>query len=315
MPFLPLFTCGDYTITGKSYKVSYKSKKTRKNPEDKQYFFPNTHEQLIDKATFELAQKRIATRHRPTKCEEIDVFSGLVFCGDCGHKMHLRQGAGTPERKHAYICGAYRNRIRTGPVCTTHYIRKSVLKELVLGDIQRVMSFVNNREQEFISAATEYGGQAAKKAAAQQRRELDKAEARMNELDVVFRKLYEDNALGRISEEQFVFLTSGYGEERKALVARIVELKKEINTVAERGADVKRFLDIVHRYTEINELTYENVHELIDRILIHELDKENNTRTIEIFYSFVGKVDSGDKPVESVSYFRQIGADVTSIAV
>ena len=304
-----------HTITGKSYKVSYKSKKTRKNPEDKQYFFPNTHEPLIDEATFELAQKRIATRHRPTKCEEIDVFSGLVFCGDCGHKMHLRQGAGTPERKHAYICGAYRNRIRTGPVCTTHYIRKSVLKELVLGDIQRVMSFVNNREQEFIAAATEYGGQAAKKAAAQQRKELAKAEARMNELDVIFRKLYEDNALGRISEEQFAFLTSGYGEERKALSARIVELKKEINTVAERGADVKRFLDIVHRYTEINELTYENVHELIDRILIHELDKENNTRTIEIFYSFVGKVDSGERPVESVSYFRQIGADVTSIAM
>lgn len=304
-----------HTITGKSYKVSYKSKKTRKNPEDKQYFFPNTHEPLIDEATFELAQKRIATRHRPTKCEEIDVFSGLVFCGDCGHKMHLRQGTGTPERKHAYICGAYCNRIRTGPVCTTHYIRKSVLRELVLGDIQRVMSFVNNREQEFIDAATEYGGQAAKKAAAQQRKELAKAEARMNELDVVFRKLYEDNALGRISEEQFAFLTSGYGEERKSLSERIVELKKEINTVAERGADVKRFLDIVHRYTEINELTYENVHELIDRILIHELDKEHNTRKIEIFYSFVGKVDSGEKPVESVSYFRQIGADVTSIAM
>ena len=137
----------------------------------------------------------------------------------------------------------------------------------------------------------------------------------MNELDVVFRKLYEDNALGRISEEQFAFLTSGYGEERKSLSERIVELKKEINTVAERGADVKRFLDIVHRYTEINELTYENVHELIDRILIHELDKEHNTRKIEIFYSFVGKVDSGEKPVESVSYFRQIGADVTSIAM
>ena len=117
--------------------------------------FPNTHEPLIDEATFELAQKRIAARHRPTKCEEIDIFSGLVFCGDCGHKMHLRQGAGTPERKHAYICGAYRNRIRTGPVCTTHYIRKSVLKELVLGDIQRVMAFVNDREQEFIATATE----------------------------------------------------------------------------------------------------------------------------------------------------------------
>ena len=304
-----------HTITGKSYKVSYKSKKTRKNPEEKQYFFANTHEPLIDEETFDLAQKRIATRHRPTKCEEIDLFSGLLFCGECGYKMYLQQGAGTLERKHAYTCGKYRNRIRTGPVCTTHYIRKSVLKELVLGDIQRVMSFVNDREQEFIAIATEHSGQAAKKAAAQQHRELDKAEARMSELDVLFRKLYEDNALGRLSDERFTFLTSGYEEERKSLATRIVELKKEINTVVERNADVKRFLNIVHRYTKIEELTYENVHELIDRILIHELDKEHNTRKIEIFYSFIGKVDSGEKPVESVSYFRQIGADVTSIAI
>ena len=91
-----------HTITGKSYKVSYKSKKTKKNPEEKQYFFPNTHEPLIDEETFDLAQKRIATKHRPTKVNEIDIFSGLLFCGDCGYKMYLQQGAGTLERKHAY---------------------------------------------------------------------------------------------------------------------------------------------------------------------------------------------------------------------
>ena len=97
-----------HTITGKSYKVSYKSKKTKKNPEEKQYFFPNTHEPLIDEETFDLAQKRIATKHRPTKVDEIDIFSGLLFCGDCGYKMYLQQGAGTLERKHAYTCGKYR---------------------------------------------------------------------------------------------------------------------------------------------------------------------------------------------------------------
>ena len=75
-----------HTITGKTYKVSYKSKKTKKNPEEKRYFFPNTHEPLIDEETFELAQKRIATRQRPTKVDEIDLFSGLLFCGDCGYK-------------------------------------------------------------------------------------------------------------------------------------------------------------------------------------------------------------------------------------
>ncbi|WP_300447062.1 recombinase family protein [uncultured Oscillibacter sp.] len=304
-----------HTITAKTYKVSYKSKKTRKNAEDKRYFFPNTHEPLIDEETFALAQKRIATRHRPTKSDEIDLFSGLLFCGDCGYKMYLQKGAGTPERKHAYTCGNYRNRARNDFLCTTHYIRKSVLKELVRADLQRVMSYVKGHEQEFIRTATECSEQAMKKALGHQRKELDKVEARLGEINLLFHKLYEDNALGRLSNEQFVFLTSGYEEEKRELTKRAAELKKEINTAAEHSADVKRFVALVRRYTEISELTYENVHEFIDRILVYELDKDTNTRKIEIFYSFVGKVDTGEQPTESVSYFRQIGADVKSVVV
>ena len=304
-----------HTITGKTYKVSYKSKKTKKNPEEKQYFFPNTHEALIDEETFDLAQKRIATRNRPTKVDEIDIFSGLLFCGDCGYKMYLMRGAKTLERKHAYTCGNYRNRARNDFVCTTHYIRKSILSEIVLADLQRVLSYVKEHEHDFIQTANEYNAQSAKKALASQQKELDKAELRMKELNLLFRKLYEDNALGKLSDEQFAFLTSGYDDEKKTLTRRITELTEQINAANERNTDVKRFVALVRKYTEINELTYENVHEFIDRILIHELDRENNTRKIEIFYSFVGKIESGDEPTESVSYFRQIGADVKSYAV
>lgn len=223
---------------------------------------------MIDEETFDLAQKRIATKHRPTKCDEIDLFSGLLFCGDCGYKMYLQQGAGTLERKHAYTCGRYRNRIRTGEVCTTHYIRKSVLKELVLG-----------------------------------------------ELDHLFRKLYEDNALGRLSDQQFTFMVSGYDDEKAALVEKIRGLEKEVSTVTERRDDVERFVQIVRKYTDVQELSYEIVHEFIDRILVYELDKDTNTRKVEIYYSFVGQVHTGEAHTESVSFFRQIGADVKSYAV
>lgn len=223
---------------------------------------------MIDEETFDLAQKRIATKHRPTKCDEIDLFSGLLFCGDCGYKMYLQQGAGTLERKHAYTCGRYRNRIRTGEVCITHYIRKSVLKELVLG-----------------------------------------------ELDHLFRKLYEDNALGRLSDQQFTFMVSGYDDEKAALVEKIRGLEKEVSTVTERRDDVGRFVQIVRKYTDVQELSYEIVHEFIDRILVYELDKDTNTRKVEIYYSFVGQVDTGEAHTESVSFFRQIGADVKSYAV
>lgn len=285
------------------------------DPEDKQHFFPNTHEALIDEETFDLAQKRIATKHRPAKSEEIDLFSGLLFCGDRGYKMYLQQGAGTLERKHGYTCGRYRNRIRTGEVCTTHYIRKSVLKELVLGDIRRVLSYVKAHEQQFIAEATEYGDVKASRALREKRGELDKAKSRMGELDHLFRKLYEDNALGRLSDQQFTFMVSGYDDEKAALVDRIRGLEKELSAVTERRDDVSRFVQIVRKYTDVQELSYEIVHEFIDRILVYELDKDTNTRKIEIYYSFVGQVDTGEAHTESVSFFRQIGADVKSYAV
>ena len=303
------------TITNKSSNVSYKVKKKVFNPKDKQLFFPNTHEPLVDEETFELAQKRIATRTRPTKSEEIDLFSGLLFCVDCGSKMYVQRGGRTLERKHAYTCGTYRLHARKTTPCTTHYIRKSVLMEIVLSDLQRVMSYIKKHEKKFVEMATEQSKQSVKKALTQQRKQLEKSEKRLAELDVLFRKTYEDNALGKITYEQFTFLASGFDEERAALKSKIAELRKQINTALERNSDVNKFVALVRKYTEIKELNYEILHEFIDRILIHEMDRETHTREIEIFYTFLGKIDTGEEPVENVSYFRQDGVDVTTLAV
>ena len=121
-----------HTITAKTYKVSYKSKKTRKNAEDKRYFFPNTHEPLVDEETFALAQKRIATRHRPTKSEEIDLFSGLLFCGDCGHPLSKASPGGKKPGERGY-CGYFcRNSyLIDGRRCQKKYISGRELEGLV----------------------------------------------------------------------------------------------------------------------------------------------------------------------------------------
>lgn len=288
-----------HTVTAKTYKVSYKSKKGRKNPQEKQYLFPNTHEALVDEETFEVAQKRIATRNRPTKMNEIDVFSGLLYCADCGYKMGLQRGEKIPERKFAYLCGAYRNRARTGSTCTTHYIRKSVITELVLADLKRVLSYVKEYEQDFIRKAAEHGNREKKKEQDQKQKELIKSNARMKDLDTLFRKLYEDNALGKLSDTQFTMMTSSYDEEKKALAEKVAVLEDEINTNIQRKTDVNRFIKIVAKYSDIQELTYENVHEFIDRILIHEWDRKTDTRKIEIHYSFVGKIDGGREQTEN----------------
>ena len=155
----------------------------------------------------------------------------------------------------------------------------------------------------------------ARKALVRQQKELSKAQARMTELDTLFRKLYEDNALGRLTDERFVFLTSGYEDEKKSLAAKIDELQQQIATVTERKRDISRFIQIVGKYSDIKELTYENVHEFIDRILIHELDRKTNTRKIEIHYSFVGQVDTEQEPTQVVNHDRRNMVDVKSIAI
>lgn len=304
-----------HTITAKTYKVSYKSKKTRKNGEDNRYFFPNTHEPLIDEETFNLAQKRISTRNRPTKATEIDIFSGLLFCADCGHKLYYGQGVNYEPRKFYYTCGAYRNRARTGSACTSHYVRKDIVCELVLEDMRRVMGYVKEHESEFVQKAAEHGEKEIQKALSQQQKELKKSQARLTELDTLFRKLYEDSALGRISDSQFVFLTSGYEDEKKTLLQKVNELQKQIDTVTERKRDINRFIQLVGKYSDIKELTYEIVHEFIDRILIHELDRETYTRKVEIHYSFVGLINDGQAPTQIVNHDRRNMVDVKSIAI
>lgn len=227
----------------------------------------------------------------------------MFACADCGYKMYLQKGAGTLERKHAYTCGNYRNRARNDYSCTTHYIRKSVIKELVLADLQRVLSYVKANEGGFIQTATQHSDAEAKKELDVKRRELNKGVARLNELDTLFRKLYEDSALGRISDQQFIMLTSGYEDEKKTLKAKVTELEREINTVTERRTDVDKFVKIVRQYTDIQELTYENVHEFIDRILIHEPDLETDTRNDEICWL---KNHTAQKPeVYAAAYLPQ----------
>jgi hypothetical protein len=289
--------CG-HTVTGKTQKVSYKCKKTLQNPEDKRHFFENTHEPLIDETTFELAQKRIATRQRRTKSNELDMFSGLLFCADCGAKMQLQRG-----NIHCYVCGKYRSH-KPGSQCSMHYFRRDVLIDLVLVDLKRVLSYAKRQEGDFVKKAAENGDREAQKALAGQRRELEKSQTRQRELNTLFRKLYEDNALGRLSDQQFVMLSSGYDTETATLATRIAALEQALSAAQSRKVNTGKFLKLVRNYTDIQELTYENLHELIDRINIHAADKETTTRTIEILYSFVGQVQGGE-PIRSEQYARK----------
>lgn len=294
-----------HTYTAKTHKVSYKVKKTVKHSRDEQMEFLNTHEALVDENTFQIAQKRISERNRPCKEDEIDIYSGLIFCPDCGKRMYVNRGAKTLVRKHSYVCGTYRNTTnKFDAKCSTHYIRKSVLDELVLADIQRVFRYITEHKTDFLANARDKYEKALEKSSLKSRQEHQRGKARLAELDTVFRRLYEDQIFGKITEAQFATMTVSYTEEREALVAKIAEIESLLKQSDEQKSNAAAFVKIVEKHENVEELSFELLHEFIDRIYIHEVDKENCIRDVEIVYNYMGDVESGEKPM-SEHYFRQ----------
>ena len=189
--------------------------------------------------------------------------------------------------------------------CSTHYIRRSVLTELVLADIQRVFQYVTDHKADFLKKAKSDYEKNLEKSTAKARGEYQRGKSRLSELDAIFRKLYEDRVFGKVSETQFIAMTTGYDDERETLTARIAELERLLKQSDAQRDNAAAFVKIVAKYENISELTFELLHDFIDKIYVYEVDKENYTRDIEIVYSYVGEVDSGDGKPSNETYFRQ----------
>jgi hypothetical protein len=275
------------------------------------YIFKNTHEPIVDEETFELAQKRLASRHRSCKSEVIDMYSGLVFCGDCGSKMYCQKNA---KETVAYTCGKYRNnKKRFVGICSTHFIRQVILNELISEDLNNIIQSVKMNRQQFIENALKSAEKRQLSVSASEKKSYDKAKKRFSELDKIFKKLYEDRVLGKISDQQFSNLTADFESEKAKLKEVITTYETAKSDFEKSKQDVTKFIKIVDKYTEITELNYEILHEFIDRINIFETDKETKTRKIEIIYNFIGAVNP-TAPIKNVSKSKRSGTVITTLA-
>ena len=280
-----------HTVNFKTEKISYKVKSSVENPEEKQAVFENTHEPIIDLATWERVQELRKQRKRPNRYDEVGLFSGLLFCADCGSVLYQQRYENKTRRQDCYICGNYKKRVKD---CTAHFIRTDLLTAGVTANLRKVTSYAAKHEKQFMKLLIEQNEDGGKRRNAAKKKELDAAEKRIAELSAIFKRLYEDSVTGRISDERFAELSADYEAEQRQLKERAAELQGELSKAQEATVNAGKFMNIVRKYTSFEELTPTLLREFIEKIVVHECsydENKNRRQEIEIYYSFVGKVD------------------------
>ena len=283
-----------HTVLGKTVSVSYKTKKRRKAEPDELMIFKNTHPAIVDEETWYLAQKLRKTVRKPSYDRPPHPLTGLVYCADCGHKMTHRQPSPTKKKKYdaddAYICGSYRQRTRN---CTMHFIKTSVLWELILTAIREVSDYVRQDEQAFIDKVQQTSTVQIAETQREQKRRLAEATERNGELNTLIKKLYEGNATGKIPDKHFERLLAEYDREQTALETEIEDLQEQIDSFNEDSTKADKFIAVVRRYTDFTELTTPMLNEFIEKVVVHEATggRTDRKQKIDVYFNFVGQVE------------------------
>lgn len=273
------------TVNFKGTTKSFKDKSKIYFPKEQWKIFKNTHEPIIDEETWNTVQRIRENRQRPTKIGKINIFSGHLFCKDCGSKLYYCTSRSYTENKHFYRCSKYKN--TSSKSCTSHTIREHILKELVLENIKQVLSYIRSYEDLFIKQKLETSLEEQKKIDSINKKLLSQYEKRIKDIDNLIQHIYEDNISGKITDERFTILSLNYEKEQKELKSKVKELANKLDTTKQQELDLASFVSKVKQYTEISELTPEIINELIDKIYVYQSKKVNGkpTQQIDIYYN------------------------------
>jgi site-specific DNA recombinase len=284
-----------HLVNFKTEKVSYKVKSSVENPEEKQVIFENAHEPIIDPDTWERVQELRKQRKRPNRYDEVGLFSGLLFCADCGSVLYQQRYENKTRKQDCYICGNYKKRTHD---CTAHFIRTDLLTAGVTANLKKITAYAAKHEKQFMKLLVQQNEDGGKRRNAAKKRELEAAEKRIGELSAIFKRLYEDSVAGRITDERFAELSADYEAEQRQVREHAAELQAELSKAQEASVNAERFMNIVRRHISFEELTPTLLREFIEKIVVHECSYDENKhrrQEIEIYYSFVGKVDLPDE--------------------
>ena len=285
--------CGDI-INFKTYSKSFKNKRRIENSKENWAVFKDVNEPIIDRETFETVQKFISkTKRRAPKKEngERSIFNGLIYCGDCHSKMRYHTSTSNKEI-HYFSCSDNKVDYR-GKCPGRHYVRADALEEVVKLELRRLVEILEIDESYFAQLLLRKNDEEREKDKKFLESELQKAIARSNTVSQLYEKLYEDNVIGKVSDEWFVELSHKYEKERMDLKAKIANTRYKIEELKNNNSEYEKFISAIRRFMQIDNLTSPLLRELIDHIDVFETEGtgKNRTQRIVIYYRFIGYIE------------------------
>ena len=284
-----------HTVNFRSHKQSYKDRTAIKIPQEEWLIFENTHEAIVDKETWELAQKLRKTPRRIDTWGEANPLTGLLYCADCGAKMYNHRSKGgtenNPYPSDFFDCSTYTlAHQKHDTACCGHYISTKALCSLILETVRAAATYAISNQEEFATKVRAASELRQKEAAKDTKRRLNRDRKRIDELDNIIKKLYESFAVGRITDERFDTLLSEYEAEQKDLQASVKADEERLSVFEEDTARVEQFMELARKYTDFSELTTPMINEFIDKIIVHAPEKLDGDRVqeIEIYLKFIG---------------------------
>lgn len=285
--------CGDI-INFKTYSKSFKNKRRIENSKENWAVFKDVNEPIIDRETFEAVQKFISkTKRRAPKKEngERSIFNGLIYCGDCHSKMRYHTSTSNKEI-HYFTCSDNKVDYR-GKCPGRHYVRADALEEVVKLELRRLVEMLEIDESYFAQLLLRKNDEEREKDKKFLESELQKAIARSGTVSQLYEKLYEDNVIGKVSDEWFVELSHKYEKERMDLKAKIADTRHKIEELKNTNSEYGKFISAIRRFMQMDNLTSPLLRELIDHIDIFETEGTGKSRTqrIVIYYRFIGYIE------------------------
>lgn len=285
-----------HTVLKKSERPNFKLKNRVTVEEEEQFVFENTHEAIVDENTWELAHK-FQEKARRKKVNPSGTFTeghllnGFLFCADCGSRMRIAASSTNRDKPYLYYrCGKYSSDTSE---CSSHNIGKHAIEKLLLETIKRIIRRIEIDEKAFADELKSQYEEQQKTEPDQDKNNLSRYERRYSEVDNLIKGLYENFVLGILPEKQYRSLMAQYAKEQNELEAQINELSEKLENMQQSPVRIEKFIELIRKYTNQTELDEKIVHELVDKIIVHQHEMKGKQRIqkVEICFNFVGPID------------------------